>query len=312
VDDTLYDAFGQRQVSTIYGLMNQYHVVLEASPEFQLDPASLKYVYVRGTGQLVPMDVFSHIDITKTPLVVNHQGQFPAVTVSFNLAPGVSLGDASRAIEAASQQIGMPAVVHAAFAGSAQVFQESLKSQPILILLAIITIYLVLGMLYESLIHPLTILSTLPSAGVGALLALMLSQNDFSVIAMIGVVLLIGIVQKNSIMLIDFALNAERTEGKSPEAAIYEACRLRFRPILMTTMTALLGALPLALGSGVGFELRRPLGISIVGGLIASLALTLFSTPVLYLYFERLSRYLARRPRARRDEVAYAAVSRER
>jgi multidrug efflux pump len=305
VDETLYDAFGQRQVSTIYGTSNQYHVVMEAAPEYQADPTSLGKVYVHGTGSaLIPLSTFTTIKTIKAPLVVNHQGQFPAVTVSFNLAPGFSLGDASTVIENAAQQIGMPEIVHGNFAGTAQVFQASLKSQPYLILLAIVTIYLVLGMLYESLIHPFTILSTLPSAGVGALLALMLSGNDFSVIAMIGVVLLIGIVQKNSIMLVDFALGAERNEGKSPEDAIYEACCLRFRPILMTTMTALLGALPLALGGGVGFELRRPLGISIVGGLVVSLVLTLFSTPVLYLYFERLNRFFAGRPRHSHHEAA--------
>ncbi|SNS94003.1 multidrug efflux pump [Granulicella rosea] len=294
IDDTLYDAFGQRQVSTIYGLANQYHVVMEVSPEYQANPTALDHVYVPASnGAMIPLSVFTHFATEKTPIVVNHQGQFPAATISFNLAPGVSLGDAADAIQNLGPEIGMPEAVHAHFAGTAQVFQASLASQPTLILLALITIYLVLGMLYESMVHPITILATLPSASVGALLALNVSGNDFSVIAMIGVVLLIGIVQKNSIMLIDFALQAERTEGKTPEASIYEACRLRFRPILMTTMTALLGALPLALGSGIGFELRRPLGISIVGGLALSLLLTLFTTPVLYLYFSRFGRLLA-------------------
>jgi multidrug efflux pump subunit AcrB len=293
IDQSLYDAFGQRQVSTIYGLNNQYHVVLEAAPQYQLDTDALSSIYVHGAGnRLIPLSNFTHLRTIHAPLVVNHQGQFPCVTISFNLAPGFSLGEASLAIDEAAREIGMPEAIHTNFAGVAQVFQQSLKSQPMLILLAVLSIYLMLGMLYESLIQPLTILATLPSAGVGALLALMLSCNDFNVIAMIGVVLLIGIVQKNSIILIDFALNAERREGKSPEAAIYEACRLRFRPIVMTSMTALLGALPLALGGGVGFELRRPLGISIVGGLCFSLVLTLFSTPVLYLYFSRLTRWL--------------------
>jgi hydrophobe/amphiphile efflux-1 (HAE1) family protein len=293
IDQSLYDAFGQRQVSTIYGLNNQYHVVLEAAPQYQLEADALSSIYVHGAGNaLIPLSNFTHVRTIHAPLVVNHQGQFPCVTISFNLAPGFSLGEASLAIDEAARQIGMPEAVHTNFAGVAQVFQASLKSQPALILLAVVSIYLMLGMLYESLIQPLTILATLPSAGVGALLALMLSGDDFNVIAMIGVVLLIGIVQKNSIILIDFALHAERSQGKSPEAAICEACRLRFRPIVMTSMTALLGALPLALGGGVGFELRRPLGISIVGGLCFSLVLTLFSTPVLYLYFSRLTRWL--------------------
>jgi hydrophobe/amphiphile efflux-1 (HAE1) family protein len=291
LDNTLYDAFGQRQVSTIYGLANQYHVVMEAAPEYQTGPAALDNVYVQGTGRaMIPLSAISRFEPRTAPLVVNHQGPYPAVTISFNLAPGYSLGDAAAAIQTAAHEMGMPDAVHGAFAGAAKAFQASLESQPILILLALITIYLVLGMLYESMVHPLTILSSLPSAGVGALLALMAFKTDFNVIAMIGIVLLIGIVQKNSIMLIDFALQAERNDGMTPEEAIYEACLLRFRPILMTTLTALLGALPLALGTGVGFELRRPLGISIVGGLAASLTLTLFSTPVLYLYFSRAGR----------------------
>ncbi len=291
IDETLYDAFGQRQVSTIYGSNNQYHVVMEAAPEFQLEASSLDHVYVHGAGNtLIPLANFAHVTAVKSPLVVNHQGQFPAVTISFNLAPGASIGEASDAIEVAVEQMGLPDTIHTSFSGAAKVFEASLKSQPLLIAVAIASIYVVLGMLYESLVQPLTILATLPSASVGALLALLLSGNDLSVIGIIGVVLVVGVVQKNSIMLIDFALQAQRLEGKSPEAAIVEACRLRFRPILMTSLTALLGALPLALGSGVGFELRRPLGISIVGGLAVSLVLTLFTTPVLYLYFTRLSR----------------------
>ena len=291
IDNSLYDAFGQRQVATIYGQNNQYHVVLEAAPQYQREADALSSIYVHGAAKkLIPLSNFTRVRTSHAPLVVNHQGQFPCVTISFNLAPGHSLGEADEAIGEATRDIGLPQSIGANFAGVAQAFEQSLESQPRLILLAVVSIYLVLGMLYESLIQPLTILASLPSAGVGALLALMLTRTDFSVIAMIGVVLLIGIVQKNSIILIDFALQAERREGKSPEDAITEACRLRFRPIVMTSMTALLGALPLAFGGGVGFELRRPLGISIAGGLIFSLVLTLFTTPVLYLYFNRLSR----------------------
>ncbi len=291
IDDTLYDAFGQRQVSTIFTQLNQYHVVLEVNPTFQQNPDALKQIFVHSTnGTQVPLSAFTQYTSEVAPLAVNHQGQFPVVTFSFNLADRVSLGDAVNSIKAAEQQIGLPPSIHAAFQGTAQAFQASLSNEPILILAALITVYIVLGVLYESYIHPVTILSTLPSAGVGALLALMITRTDFSVIALIGIILLIGIVKKNAIMMIDFALEAEREAGKTPVEAIYEACLIRFRPILMTTMAALLGGLPLALGGGTGAELRRPLGISIVGGLIFSQALTLFTTPVVYLAFDRLAK----------------------
>jgi multidrug efflux pump len=294
IDDTLYDAFGQRQVSTIYTQLNQYHVVLEVSPDFQRDPEALKEVYVRSTtGTPVPLSAFTHFEPGTTALAVNHQGQFPAVTLSFNLASGVSLGEAVQAIERAEHDIGLPASIQAGFQGTAQAFQSSLAHEPLLILAALVTVYIVLGVLYESYIHPITILSTLPSAGVGAILALLLCGTDLSVMALIGIILLIGIVKKNAIMMIDFALEAERQEGKSPEEAIYEACLLRFRPIMMTTMAALLAGLPLALGRGVGSELRRPLGITIVGGLLVSQLLTLYTTPIVYLAFDRLAKRLA-------------------
>jgi multidrug efflux pump len=291
IDDTLYDAFGQRLVSIIFTQLNQYHVVLEVDPSFQQNPDALRNIYVRSSnGTQVPLSAFTHVEQETTALSVNHQGQFPVVTLSFNLAPGVSLGDAVDAINKVEHDIGLPISVHPSFQGMAQAFQSSLTNEPLLILAAIITVYIVLGVLYESYIHPLTILSTLPSAGVGAILALELFGNDLNVIALIGIILLIGIVQKNAIMMIDFALDAERNQAKSPEEAIYQACLLRFRPIMMTTMAAMLGGLPLALGTGTGAELRRPLGISIVGGLLLSQLLTLFTTPVVYLWFDRLAR----------------------
>jgi len=356
IDQTLYDAYGQRQVSTIFTQLNQYHVVLEVAPAFGKNPLDLRDLYIRtgmsstasgagvvsggtsaaqvfgpqsgsgasvassstsvtsnnptiasstvfgsGTssasafpnGGQVPLSAFTHIETSSAPITVNHQGQFPVVTLSFNLAPDASLGDAVNAVNRVKNEIGMPASVQAAFQGTAEAFQASLANEPILILAALVTVYIVLGVLYESYIHPITILSTLPSAGVGALLSLSLFHEDFSVISLIGIILLIGIVKKNGIMMIDFALEAERKEGMPPTEAIYQACLLRFRPIMMTTMAALLGAVPLAFGGGTGAELRRPLGITMIGGLIFSQALTLYTTPVIYLYFDRLARRFA-------------------
>jgi multidrug efflux pump len=298
IDNTLYDAFGQRQVSTTYTPLNQYHVVMEVEPKFWQSPDGLKYTYVRSTaGELVPLSAFTHAVSTTSPLAVNHQGQFPSVTISFNLAPGASLGTAVDAIQAAERELRLPGSIRGSFQGTAQAFQASLANEPILIAAALLAVYIVLGILYESLIHPLTILSTLPSAGVGALLALLATGNDLSVIALIGIILLIGIVKKNAILMIDFALEAERAEKKSPEEAIFQACVLRFRPITMTTMAAMLGGLPLAIGLGTGAELRRPLGIAIVGGLLFSQMLTLYTTPVVYLYLDRLRLRWARRRR---------------
>jgi multidrug efflux pump len=304
IDSTLYDAFGQRQVSVMYSGINQYHVILEVDPKYSGSPASLSSVYVHSSnGRDIPLSTMAHFGIDQTPLSIPHQGQFPAVTISFNLAPGVSLGEATTAIEQLERTMGMPSSIHPGFQGTAQAFQASLANEPLLILAALLAVYIVLGILYESLVHPITILSTLPSAGVGALIALLLTNTEFTIIALIGIILLIGIVKKNAIMMIDFALEAERKEGKSPRDAVREACLLRFRPIMMTTMAALFGGLPLALGSGVGSEMRRPLGIAIVGGLIVSQLLTLFTTPVTYLYLDRL-RWRARKRHAANREVA--------
>jgi multidrug efflux pump len=295
IDNTLYDAFGQRQVSTIYTQLNQYHVVLEVDRQFQQNPDDLENIYVKSsTGEQVPLSAFSHIQQSNASLAINHQGQFPVVTLSFNLAPGISLGEATKAIDVAEQEIQMPASIHTSFQGTAAAFRNSLSSEPLLILAAIVTVYIVLGVLYESYIHPITILSTLPSAGVGALLALLITHNDLGVVGLIGIILLIGIVKKNAIMMIDFALEAERDEHKPAEEAIYQACLLRFRPIMMTTMAALFAGLPLAMGRGTGSELRHPLGITIVGGLLVSQLLTLYTTPVVYLWFDRLSKRFER------------------
>jgi multidrug efflux pump len=307
IDATLYDAFGQRPVSTMYQQLNQYHVVMQVAPQFWQNPDGLKAVYVRARdGQMVPLATFTHYETTSAPLTINHQGQFPSVTLSFNLPPGVALGTAVDAINRAQEGIRLPASIHGSFQGTAQAFQASLANEPILILAALLTVYIVLGVLYESMIHPITILSTLPSAGVGALLALLLCKTELSVIALIGIILLIGIVKKNAILMIDFAIAAEREDDKKPDDAIFEACLLRFRPIIMTTMAAMLGGLPLAIGLGTGSELRRPLGIAIVGGLLFSQLLTLYTTPVVYLYLDRFQLWWSKARRERRGAAVPA------
>jgi multidrug efflux pump subunit AcrB len=312
IDQTLYDAFGQRQVATIYTATNQYKVVLEVQPQFQNDTTTaLSKLYVSGpNGAQVPLSAVSHLASKVTPLSVSHQGVFPAVTLSFNLAPGVALGQAVEALRATAERLHAPPTLNGSFQGTAQAFQASLSSMPLLVAAAILVVYIVLGVLYESYIHPITILSALPSAGVGALLMLMLFHYELSVIAIVGVILLIGIVKKNAIMMIDFALQAERLEGKSPREAIHQACLLRFRPIMMTTFAALFGAMPIAFGQGAGSELRQPLGIAIVGGLLVSQWLTLYTTPVIYLYLERLARRLGRPYRPSRVQEALSDTPR--
>jgi len=293
LDNALYDAFGQRLVSTMYLPLNQYHVVMEVAPQFQQTPEALRNIYLKATnGSPIPLSAFTHFERSNTPLAVNHQGQVPSATISFNLAPGVSLGQATDAIENAERSIGFPPSITASFQGTAAAFQDSKSNMLVLIITALAAVYIVLGMLYESYMHPITILSTIPSAGVGALLALLLTHNELNVIGMIGIILLIGLVKKNAIMMIDVALEVERNERKKPVEAIYDACILRFRPIMMTTMAAMLGGLPLALETGTGSELHRPLGITIVGGLIVSQILTLFTTPVVYVYLDRLRLFL--------------------
>jgi multidrug efflux pump len=310
LDSTLNDLFGQRQVSTIYNPLNQYHVVMEVAPTYWQNPSELNNTYiVSNSGAEVPLSAFARWEPTNTSLVVNHQGQFLATTVSFNLAPRASLSTAARAVETSLQRIGVPTSIHGSFQGTAQAFQASLANQPLLIMAALVAVYLVLGILYESLVHPLTIISTLPSAGGGAILALLITGTDFTIMAFIGVMLLIGIVKKNAILMIDFAIEDRRRTGARAEDAIYRACLLRFRPIMMTTMAALLGAVPLALGHGDGAELRQPLGISIVGGLIVSQVLTLYTTPVVYLYMERFGAWGTRLARRFHPRHAVQSVS---
>jgi multidrug efflux pump len=293
IDNILYDAFGERQIAKTYTSLNQYFVVMEVDPVFWQNPDGLRKIYINSTnGGQVPLAAFTHFQSATAALAVNHSGIFPSVTISFNLAPGVALGDAVTAINDVQAKSGMPASISTTYSGTAQAFQASLANEPILIAAALATVYIVLGMLYESLIHPITILSTLPSAGVGAILALLLTHTELSVIALIGIILLIGIVKKNAIMMIDFALEVERRDHTTPKEAVFQACLLRFRPIMMTTLAALLGGLPLAMGTGTGSELRRPLGITIVGGLVFSQAITLYTTPVIYLYMDRLSMWL--------------------
>jgi multidrug efflux pump subunit AcrB len=309
IDQTLYDAFGQRQVGTIYTSSHQYKIILEVEPRFQTDASALSRIYLTtNTGARIPLSAVAHFSTKVEPLTLNHQGQFPSVTLSFNVAPGFSLGQAVERIQTLERELRTPITLQGTFQGTAQAFQTSLTSTPILVAAAILVVYIVLGMLYESYIHPITILSALPSAGVGALLMLMLFHYDLSVIAIIGIILLIGIVKKNAIMMIDFALEAERHEGKSSLEAIHEACLLRFRPIMMTTMAALFGGLPLALGQGAGSELRRPLGIAIVGGLLVSQVLTLYTTPVIYLYLDRLSHWMSRQHPVQPRDVAAASA----
>ncbi|HUC09145.1 MAG TPA: efflux RND transporter permease subunit [Stellaceae bacterium] len=311
IDQTLYDAFGQRQVATIYTSTNQYKVVLEVQPQYQHDPNLLSEIYVSGPGGAqVPLSSFTHFARKAEPLVVSHQGIFPAVTLSFNLAPGVALGQAVNAIQAITDRLHVPGTLNASFQGTAQAFQASLSSMPLLVAAAILVVYIVLGILYESYIHPITILSALPSAGVGALLLLMLLHYELTVIAIVGIILLIGIVKKNAIMMIDFALQAERMEGKSPREAIHQACLLRFRPIMMTTFAALFGAMPIAFGRGGGAELRQPLGVAIIGGLLVSQWLTLFTTPVIYLYLDRFARWIGRPYRPSRVAEALSGEAR--
>jgi multidrug efflux pump len=290
IDNTLYDSFGQRQISTLFTQLNQYHVILEVNPSFQFHPQNLRDIYIRSAGGgEVPLSAFTSYSNSHMPIVVTHQGQFPATTVSFNLAPDASLGQAVDEIKQVEKELPAPATMQASFQGTAQAFVASLTNEPLLILAALVTVYIVLGVLYESYIHPITILSTLPSAGVGAILALLVCGSELTVVAIIGIVLLIGIVEKNAIMMIDFALDAERQEGKEPYDAIFQACMLRFRPIMMTTMAALFAGVPLAFGHGVGSELRRPLGIVIIGGLLLSQLLTLYTTPVIYLFFDSVA-----------------------